>query len=93
PAAYGHTGFTGTCVWVDPEADLVFIFLSNRTYPFPDSQRLLNEERVRGKLLDQVYLAMAAYEARTLPPPPAGPVRELVIPVSEGPESPSQGGR
>ncbi|MDX2284515.1 MAG: glycoside hydrolase family 3 N-terminal domain-containing protein, partial [Bacteroidia bacterium] len=46
PAAYGHTGFTGTCVWVDPEADLVFIFLSNRTYPFPDSQRLLNEERV-----------------------------------------------
>lgn len=30
---YGHTGFTGTCVWVDPEKDLVYIFLSNRVYP------------------------------------------------------------
>lgn len=30
---YGHTGFTGTCVWVDPQEDLIFVFLSNRTYP------------------------------------------------------------
>ena len=30
---YGHTGFTGTCAWNDPEAELVYIFLSNRTYP------------------------------------------------------------
>jgi CubicO group peptidase (beta-lactamase class C family) len=30
---YGHTGFTGTCVWVDPDKDLVYIFLSNRVYP------------------------------------------------------------
>jgi CubicO group peptidase (beta-lactamase class C family) len=30
---FGHTGFTGTCVWADPEEDLLFIFLSNRTYP------------------------------------------------------------
>lgn len=31
--AFGHQGFTGTCVWADPENDIVFIFLSNRTYP------------------------------------------------------------
>lgn len=31
--SFGHTGFTGTMVWVDPEYDLVYIFLSNRVYP------------------------------------------------------------
>jgi CubicO group peptidase (beta-lactamase class C family) len=30
---YGHTGFTGTCFWVDPKYNLVYIFLSNRVYP------------------------------------------------------------
>ena len=30
---YGHTGFTGTAVWVDPEFDLVYVFLSNRIHP------------------------------------------------------------
>jgi CubicO group peptidase (beta-lactamase class C family) len=30
---YGHTGFTGTCFWIDPEEDLVYIFLSNRVHP------------------------------------------------------------
>ena len=29
---YGHTGYTGTAFWVDPENDLIFIFLSNRVY-------------------------------------------------------------
>src|SRR5690606_5004274 len=33
PKTFGHTGFTGTCIWVDPEFDLVYIFLSNRVYP------------------------------------------------------------
>ncbi|WP_081966649.1 glycoside hydrolase family 3 N-terminal domain-containing protein [Porphyromonas crevioricanis] len=32
-STYGHTGFTGTCFWVDPKKDLIFIFLSNRSYP------------------------------------------------------------
>ncbi|MCR5445252.1 MAG: serine hydrolase [Bacteroidales bacterium] len=31
-ASYGHTGFTGTMLWVDPEYDLVYVFLSNRVY-------------------------------------------------------------
>ena len=33
PESYGHTGFTGTFVWMDPENQLLFIFLSNRVYP------------------------------------------------------------
>ena len=32
-ATFGHQGFTGTCVWADPEQNLIFIFLSNRVNP------------------------------------------------------------
>ena len=39
--SYGHTGFTGTLLWVDPAYDLVYVFLSNRTYPDASNTRLL----------------------------------------------------
>ena len=39
--SFGHTGFTGTLVWVDPAYDLVYVFLSNRTYPDASNTRLL----------------------------------------------------
>ena len=32
-ASFGHTGFTGTMLWVDPDYDLVYVFLSNRVHP------------------------------------------------------------
>jgi len=32
-AAFGHGGFTGTGIWIDPEKDLFVIFLSNRVHP------------------------------------------------------------
>ena len=38
--SYGHTGFTGTMLWVDPSRDLVFVFLSNRTYPSSADNKL-----------------------------------------------------
>ncbi|MBA6151389.1 serine hydrolase [Gelidibacter gilvus] len=38
--SFGHTGFTGTMVWMDPEADLLYIFLSNRVSPTRDNHRL-----------------------------------------------------
>jgi CubicO group peptidase (beta-lactamase class C family) len=57
PAAFGHTGFTGTAWWIDPENDLVFVFLSNRTYPFADNKRLTTNS-VRTKLLNAVYEAI-----------------------------------
>ena len=34
----GHTGFTGTCYWVDPKNDLIYIFLSNRVCPTRDNE-------------------------------------------------------
>lgn len=33
PSSFGHTGFTGDIAWVDPETEIVYVFLSNRTYP------------------------------------------------------------
>lgn len=38
--SFGHTGFTGTMVWADPEHDLIFVFLSNRIYPDANNWRL-----------------------------------------------------
>ncbi len=39
-ASFGHTGFTGTMLWVDPEYDLVYVFLSNRVYPTATPNKL-----------------------------------------------------
>ena len=38
--SFGHTGFTGTMVWMDPEEDLLYIFLSNRVLPTRENTRL-----------------------------------------------------
>lgn len=51
---YGHTGFTGTCFWIDPDKDLIFIFLSNRTYPQRMNKRLLSL-RIRQKIHQAIY--------------------------------------
>ena len=39
--SYGHTGFTGTMLWIDPVYDLVYVFLSNRTFPDASNNKLL----------------------------------------------------
>ncbi len=57
PKAFGHTGFTGTCVWVDPEYDLVYVFLSNRVYPTRDNPRL-SRMNIRGKIQDALIKAV-----------------------------------
>lgn len=41
-ASFGHTGFTGTVAWADPDADLVYIFLSNRVHPDAENWKLVN---------------------------------------------------
>lgn len=54
---YGHTGFTGTCAWVDPENDLVYVFLSNRIYPNV-TNRKLNQLHIRERIQEAIYDAM-----------------------------------
>ncbi|MFK7952149.1 MAG: serine hydrolase domain-containing protein [Ekhidna sp.] len=52
--SFGHTGFTGTMVWADPEADLVYIFLSNRVYPDAENWRL-GKLNTRTNIHDVIY--------------------------------------
>lgn len=54
PRSYGHTGFTGTMVWADPDEDLLFIFLSNRVHPsrFPNK---LKDLRIRPLIHQAMY--------------------------------------
>lgn len=54
---FGHQGFTGTCVWVDPKEDLIFVFLSNRTYPSMRNYRL-NKLDIRERVHAAVYDAI-----------------------------------
>ena len=53
---YGHTGFTGTCVWVDPKYNLVYVLLSNRVYP--DVSSKFNSLSIRPRIQDVVYQAI-----------------------------------
>lgn len=55
--AFGHTGFTGTCVWVDPKVNLVYVFLSNRVNPTRSNNKL-SQMLVRGKIQDAIYTAI-----------------------------------
>jgi len=57
PETFGHTGFTGTCVWVDPKYKLVFIFLSNRVNPV-ENNPLLSRMNIRGRIQETIYQAM-----------------------------------
>ena len=62
---FGHTGFTGTCVWADPQSKLVYIFLSNRVYN-TRSNNLLGQLGIRGKIQDVIYSALKKEEAALL---------------------------
>jgi len=46
-SSFGHTGFTGTIAWADPETDIVYVFLSNRTYPDSNLPNMLSKENIR----------------------------------------------
>lgn len=56
PETYGHTGYTGTCVWVDPAKNLVYVFLSNRVNP--KVTNTLSNLKIRGRIQDVVYRAI-----------------------------------
>ena len=61
PATYGHTGFTGICVWNDPESQLVYIFLSNRTFPSMHNG-LLSTYNIRERIHTRCYKAIEGYK-------------------------------
>ncbi|MDP4240864.1 MAG: serine hydrolase, partial [Bacteroidota bacterium] len=57
PLTFGHTGFTGTCVWADPKYDLLYIFLSNRVCPDGDNN-MLGKLNVRSNIQEVIYNAL-----------------------------------
>lgn len=59
---FGHTGFTGTCAWVDPEKEMVFVFLSNRTYPSMNNRKLITDN-YRNRIMESVYQAFQRFDA------------------------------
>lgn len=61
PRAFGHTGFTGTAVWADPEFNLIYIFLSNRTYPDASNAKLI-KNNIRSRIQDVIYKSMWEFE-------------------------------
>ncbi len=46
-SSFGHTGFTGTMAWADPETEIVYVFLSNRTFPDSNASNKLSKEKIR----------------------------------------------
>lgn len=55
--SFGHSGFTGTYTWADPEEEIVYVFLSNRTYPTA-SNRLLVKSGLRTRIQKAIYEAI-----------------------------------
>ena len=56
PSTFGHTGFTGTCVWADPEKGILFIFLSNRVFPTRDN-KAFSSLSLRSNIQEAIYKA------------------------------------
>ncbi len=55
--SFGHSGFTGTYTWADPDAELVYVFLSNRTFP-SSVNRLLVKSELRTRIQQAIYDAI-----------------------------------
>lgn len=56
-SSFGHSGFTGTYAWADPTTGIVFVFLSNRTFPTMENRKLIDHS-IRPRMLKLVYDAI-----------------------------------
>lgn len=63
---FGHTGFTGGCIWVDPKESAVYVFLSNRVYPNGRERGLVDKE-IREKVMQAMYRGLAKESKNGLP--------------------------
>jgi len=55
--SFGHSGFTGTYTWADPENEVVYVFLSNRTYPDVNNRKLISSN-IRTQIQQAIYDAI-----------------------------------
>jgi beta-glucosidase-like glycosyl hydrolase/CubicO group peptidase (beta-lactamase class C family) len=56
-SSFGHSGFTGTLTWADPSEEIVYVFLSNRTYPSADNRKII-KSNLRSKIQEVIYEAI-----------------------------------
>jgi len=54
PGSFGHSGYTGTFVWVDPDYEISYVFLSNRVYPTRNNNKL-SDMNIRTEILQAIY--------------------------------------
>ena len=59
-STYGHTGFTGTCIWIDPKENLIFVFLSNRVHP-DEHNNQLQKLKIRERIHEQIYKSLNSH--------------------------------
>jgi len=62
PESFGHSGYTGTFFWADPKDGILYIFLSNRTYPSRSNEKIV-QMNIRTHILQAVYDAIGRYKA------------------------------
>ena len=55
--SFGHSGFTGTFTWADPENELVYVFMSNRTFPDAENFKLVRKD-IRSEIQRVIYSAL-----------------------------------
>lgn len=58
--SYGHSGFTGTIAWADPEEEIIYIFLSNRIYPSAENLKLI-KMNIRTKIQEEIYKSLNSF--------------------------------
>lgn len=56
-SSFGHSGFTGTYAWADPEKEIIYVFLSNRTFPDASNVKLI-KSNVRTRIQQAIYDAL-----------------------------------
>ncbi len=54
---FGHSGYTGTCIWVDPDNQIVYVFLSNRNHPNGSNWKIVTH-KIRERIHDAIYDAI-----------------------------------
>jgi beta-glucosidase-like glycosyl hydrolase/CubicO group peptidase (beta-lactamase class C family) len=54
PSSFGHSGYTGTFVWIDPASEISFVFLCNRVYPTRNNNRV-SDMNIRSEILQSIY--------------------------------------
>lgn len=66
PAAFGHTGFTGTLIWIDPAVDLFVVFLTNRVYSPRPARSIAKLKEIRARVTDAAVTLSTAFPGADL---------------------------